>query len=73
MGYSSADLEKINTILDMIKPNEITDQDITEFMDLDSVLNPNDYEDGEVVKVIQKFANVVKQRDAAAAENSSKK
>ena len=73
MGYSSADLVKINTILDMIKPNEITDQDITEFMDLDSILNPNDYEDGEVVKVIQKFANVVKQRDAEAAENSSKK
>lgn len=72
MGYSSADLEKINSMLDMIKPNEITDQDITEFMDLDNILNPNDYEDGEVVKVIQKFANVVKLRDAEAAENSSK-
>ena len=78
MGYSAADLEKINAMLDMIKPNEITDQDITEFMDLDSILNPSDYENGDVVKVIQKFAGVVQQRDAEAANtkadtNSSKK
>ena len=71
MGYSAADLEKINAMLDMIKPNEITDQDITEFMDLDSILNPSDYENGDVVKVIQKFAGIVQQRDAEAANTKA--
>lgn len=72
MGFSSADLEKINSMLDMLDPKDITDQDITEFMDLDNVLNPSDYEDGNVIKVIQKFADFCRRR-SEVSEDSKKK
>lgn len=60
MGISDIDLEKLSTILDMMDPSDLTEEDINEFKTLNNVTTAEDWSNDKLIKVISKFTEITK-------------
>ena len=60
MGISDIDLEKLSTILDMMDPTDLTEEDINEFKTLNNVTTAEDWSNDKLIKVISKFTEITK-------------
>ena len=62
MGINKSDIEKVSTILDLINPDDVTNEDIASFTNLDSVTTPEDWQDENFIKLVEKFRDVTRSR-----------